>query len=347
MMWELHLALGSGVDIVRDTANEAFNVSVGWDNFWEETYQKTNGLWQASIYLSSLVTTLAFLGFSVSFFKSILTNQWTVAVEQYLWVIVVMILLADNGAISVEVIKAMRFIAVEQTQIIYQRTLDGVSIEEALKDVLVTSEVKQQIDVAFRACEIKTGQQQIDCLEDVGDLARQKINEAETRWGNLSGLVRLNERITNTINILQSRPQQGVSNLTPGSILLGSAAQSIVHFLLKLFQFAFAHLFELSLAMTGLYGPIAIALSTLPLPTRFLWFWLQSFLAVAVAIWSYAIMVGIIAWVIVFSGVQTYSDTVFLLLIGVGAPILSWALALGGGTAIWRSMTSAVVILIK
>ena len=343
-MWEFHLAVSSGVDILTDIASDAVSISNGWDKFWEATYKKDNGLWLAAISLSTLITTFSFLGFSISFFKSVLTNKWNVALEQYVWVMIIMFMLADNGEMAVRVVKTMRYVAVEQTEVLYERTLAGVSIQKAITDILVSSNVKDQIRADFMACEAKTGQQQIECLDKVGELALKKIRQAEKKYGVLSGLERLRRRIIKSIkDIKAGETGQG----GPISIVLGSATQASLHLYLKIFQFASAHLFELGLAMTGLYCPVALALSTLPLPTKFIWYWFQSYSSVAIAIWGYAVMVGIVAWGMVFSGVQTYTDTVFLAVVGVCAPFLSWKLASGGGTAIWSSVSNSVVTIAK
>lgn len=341
-MYEYHLALGSGVDTLTDVASDALSISNGWNSFWEATYKRDNGLWLAAIDISTLVTSFSFLAWIISFYKSLFSNKWTVAFEEYLWIIMVIVLLHNNGEMAVQVVKAMRYIAVDKTEVIYDMVLRDVSIKEALTDALISSSVQDQIRVEMRDCEVKTGKEQIDCIEWVSKLARNKIFEAERKYGKLAGLKRLGQRITDLLKKAQAPNYQSTINLTPLSLMIGSATQGVVHYILKLFQLAFAHLFELSLAVTGLYAPIAIALSTLPTPTRFLWWWLQKYLAVAVALWSYAIIVGVVAWVTVLSGTQTYTDSVFLLLIGFCAPLLAWGLALGGGTAIWNSVTSGV-----
>ena len=345
-----YLAIGSGVDIVRENADIALNVSLGWDEFWQATYQQTNGFWLAAIYISSLSVYFTFLAFCVSFIKSLLTNQWKIAFENYLWVMIVIVLLNNNGAMIIPVVKAMRSIAIEQTQIVYDITISGVAAKEALTDILVTSEIKNQIAAEFRACEIKTGEQQLECVRQAGELAEKRINEAEQQWGVLAGLRRLQDRVVKNTQAILSDPSQllqGLDSLSLAGPIIGTINQAWIHQLLKSFQWGFANLFELTLAMTGLYAPIAVALSTLPLPTRFLWSWLISFLSVGVAIWSYAVMVAFVAWVVAFTGIQTYADTGFLLFIGLFAPILSWALAQGGGIRIWRSATSAIVTIIR
>lgn len=341
-MYEYHLALGSGVDMITDVASDAVNISHGWNEFWDSTYRRDNGLWLAAIDLSTFVTSCSFLAWTISFYKSLFSNKWSVAFEEYLWIIIVIMLLHNNGEMAVQVVKAMRYIAVDKTEVIYDMVLRDVSIKEALTDALISSSVQDQIRVEMRDCEVKTGKEQISCIEGVSKLARNKIFEAERKYGKLAGLKRLGQRITNYMLKINDPNHQGSINLTPGSLMLGSATQGVVHYILKLFQLAFAHLFELSLAVTGLYAPIAIALSTLPMPTRFLWWWLQKYLSVAVALWSYAIIVGVVAWVTVLSETQTYTDSVFLLLIGFCAPLLAWGLALGGGTAIWNSVTSGL-----
>ncbi|WP_156114228.1 hypothetical protein [Myxosarcina sp. GI1] len=345
-----HLAIGSGVDIIRENAEQALNVSLGWDEYWNATYQQTNGLWLAAIYISSLIVSFTFLAFALAFWKSLATNQWQIAFEQYLWMGIVIILLNNNGAMLVPVVKAMRSIAIEQTQIIYEINISGVAIEEALKDILVTSDIKQQIAVEFRACEAKTGEQQLECVRQVGELAEEKISQAEQEWGALAGLRRLSDRVVQNVQDIIDDPTQmigGLGRLTLDGPIVGTIAQAIIHQFLKLCQWGFANLFELALAMTGLYAPVAVALSAVPVPTKFLWYWLISFLSIAVAVWSYAITVGMVGWVVARSGTQTYADTGFLLLIGLFAPCLSWVLARGGGIAIWQSATSGAITILR
>jgi hypothetical protein len=349
MTW--YLALGQGVDIIRNNADIALDVSLGWEKFWEATYEKTNGLWLVAIYLSSVVVSFAFLAFTVAFLQSLWTNKYTLAFRHYLWVIIVMWLLSDSGAVLANLALGMRSFALDQTQKIYEIQVAGVAVEEALKDVLITGDIKQQIGAEFRKCEVKTGEAQIQCVVDAGKFAEDKIEEAENQWGPLAGLERLWDRLEKTSSDLANKVKgkspaevrRILADPNHDQIILGSVTTATVHLILKICQWGFSNLFELALAMTGLYAPIAAALSTLPLPSRFIWFWLQSYLSVAIAIWSYAVMVGIIAWVIAISETQTVSDIAFVAFIGVFAPCLSWALARGGGTAIWQSATSAFV----
>ena len=345
-----HLALGTGVDIVRENADQALNVSAGWDDYWEATYQQTNGLWLAAIYLSTLIVSCTFLVFCLAFLKALVTNQWWSAFEQYFWVGAVLMLLNNNGAMLIPAVKAMRSIAVEPTQVIYEISIAGIAIEEALKDTLVTADIKQQIASEFRTCEVKTGEQQLECIKDVGELAEEKINQAERRWGPLAGLERLRDRVVRNVQDIINEPTRligGLARLTLDGPIVGSIVQANIHRFLKLCQWGFANLFELSLAITGLYAPIAVALSSIPSPTRYLWHWLITFSSVAVAIWSYAIMVGMVGWVVASSGTQTYADTGFLLIIGLIAPIAAMRLAKGGGIGIWQSVTSTAVTILR
>ena len=338
-----YLAIGSGVDILRDAANQANIISGNWDAFWNATYQQTNGLWLSAIYFADLLVKVLFLSFAISFFKSVFSNRWRLAAENYLWTLIAIILLSNNGQLLIPAIKAMRYVAVDRIQVVYQINIGSVAVEQAIKDILITSTLKQQIARSFRACQAKTGSQQIECVIDAGQDAERRIQDANRQWGVLAGLIRLQANVVSAVsNFLNNPSIGGVANLSLGGPYVGSLAQVFIHYLLKLFQWAFIHLFELSLALTGLYCPIAVALSTIPNSQRYLYYWVISFLSIAVGIWSYALIVGTIAWVIVSSGTQTTTDTGFLLLIGVLAPVISAKLAMGGGIAIWNGIIQGI-----
>ena len=94
--------------------------------------------------------------------------------------------------------------------------------------------------------------------------------------------------------------------------------------------------------LTGLIGPIAVAGSIIPLQGRPLWAWLVGFFSLGLAKFSYNILVGLAATVVVAADAQTQGDFGFLLLISVLAPILALAIAGGAGMAVFRSISGGV-----
>jgi hypothetical protein len=99
--------------------------------------------------------------------------------------------------------------------------------------------------------------------------------------------------------------------------------------------------------ITGLMGPIAVAGSVVPLQTRPLWGWLTGFFSLGMAKFSYNVIVGLAATVLVAADAQERGDFGFLLLIGVLAPILALTLAGGAGMAVFRGISGGVTRIVS
>lgn len=330
----LHLAAAGGVDLLDETATQAFASAQAWNNLWKQIFQSPSGLWTAVNYIASMVVAVSFIGFSIHLVEQIVHRNAIHALKHYLWLLVAMMLLANDAQVLADVTTGMRLFTAAQTQVIFQIQMADISVDEAIQDVLVTNDVRDWLGTQYRACEIKTGEAQIDCMEGVGAQARDMVEQAENRFGSLAGLRRLWQQLSG----FRGNFLGGTNFLV--TTFLGSTAQSIVRWFLKGCQWAFSHIFELAMILTGLYGPIAVAASTLPLPVRPLWAWVIGYVSTSLALWSYVLSVGLVAQAIVISQTQQVSDVGFLLLLGLGAPILSGCLAAGGGYAVLRAMSS-------
>lgn len=329
-----HLAVSGGVELLKESSQEALASSEAWDDLWKGVFEQPSGVWTAVNYIASIVVAVSFVGFSTYLLEQVVNRNAMPVLRHYLWLIVAMMLLANDGQLLAKVTTDLRMITAAQTQIIFQIQLGETSFNEAIQDVLITNDLKDWLGAQYRACEIKTGEAQIKCLEEVGRDASDLIDEAESQYGPLAGLRRIWSRVSNSFNITDPL---GSKDRIVG-LVLGSATQSGVRWFLKGCQWAFSHLFQLAMVVTGLYGPIAVAASTLPLPTRPLWAWFLGYLSVSMALWSYVLIIGLIAQVIVGSQMQESSDIGFLILLGIAAPFLAMALAAAGGKAVFQAM---------
>ena len=128
---------------------------------------------------------------------------------------------------------------------------------------------------------------------------------------------------------------------------LGSVNQEIIQYVLLAFQWAFTNILEISMLLTGLMGPFAVAGSLLPFEAKPLFAWLTGFFSLGMAKFSYSVIVGLAATVVVTAEVQTQSDFVFLLLISVLAPVLALSIAGGAGMAVFRGISGGVTRIIS
>lgn len=108
---------------------------------------------------------------------------------------------------------------------------------------------------------------------------------------------------------------------------LGSVNQEIIQYVLLAFQWAFTNILEISMLLTGLMGPFAVAGSLLPFEAKPLFAWLTGFFSLGMAQVSYNIIVGLAGVVVVNADV---TDTLgCLVIIGLLAPALALAIADG------------------
>jgi hypothetical protein len=83
-----------------------------------------------------------------------------------------------------------------------------------------------------------------------------------------------------------------------------TGSQALAEQFLKGWQWAFANLLEMAMLLTGLIGPIAVAGSVVPLQGRPLWSWLVGFFSLGMAKFSYNVIVGLAATVVVAADAQ-------------------------------------------
>ena len=108
-------------------------------------------------------------------------------------------------------------------------------------------------------------------------------------------------------------------------------------------QWAFVNLIQISLLLTGLMGPIAVAASLLPFGGKPIFAWLTGFLSLGFAQICYNIIVGLAAVVILNANI--YDTNGFLVLSAILAPALALALSAGGGLAIFNIMLSGSTVI--
>ena len=343
-----------GRTIIEDSINQVESVQTAWDERWTDIFDGTNGLYNGINEFASLIVVGAFLFFAVGWVKEAIERGIFPALPNVLWMLVIFVLLFNNGAMLGSITLGIRNLINDQTRVVLDVQIGEVSMLEALNDVIVSQQAKAVIQQQYTECEAKEGQAQIDCFLEAGERAEQIIDrEYRARGWVTAGVERLLARV-------RAITQQVTENATNGNIadqlgwltnlarenLIATAGQSLAQQVLKGFQWAFANLIELAMLLTGLMGPIAVAGSVIPLQSRAIWAWLIGFFSLGLAKFSYNIIVGLAATVVVAADAQSSADIGFLLLISILAPVLALALAGGGGMAVFRAASGGVTRII-
>ncbi|MBD1822953.1 hypothetical protein H6F51_10685 [Cyanobacteria bacterium FACHB-DQ100] len=340
--------------IIEDSISQVEKVQGAWDARWTDIFNGANGLYNGINAFAATILVGAFVFFAVGWVKDAIERGIFPALPDVIWVFVIFALLFNNGAMLGSMTLGIRNIINDQTRKVLEVQIGEVSMLEALNDVVVSQQAKALIQQQYTECEAKEGQAQIDCFREAGKRAETLLTQEYQQKGWMTvGVQRLWERLRAIDERLsqeyQNRDAAGKVLTAPSLLtnfiregLIATAGQAVAQQVLKGLQWAFANLIELSMLLTGLIGPIAVAGSVIPLQGRPLWAWLIGFFSLGLAKFSYNVVVGLAATVVVAADAQSSSDIGFLLLIGVLSPVLALALAGGGGMAVFRAVSGGV-----
>jgi hypothetical protein len=345
-----------GLGIIQDSIQQLNAVQKAWEQRWTDIFGGTNGLYLGINQFAAVIVVGAFLFFAVGWVKQAIERGLFPAMPDVIWVLAIAALLYNNGAMLGSATLGMRNLINAQTRTVLTVQVGEVTMLEALNDVIVSQQAKATIHQQYAACAAKTGQAQVNCFLQAGEAAQQKLEtEYRTKGFWTAGVQRLwarveqiNRRIEQDYNTGKRSIAQGTNPLSDVLVdtLMQTGSQALATQFLKGWQWAFANLLELSMLLTGLMGPIATAGSIIPLQGRPLWAWLVGFFSLGMAKFSYNVIVGLAATVVVGANAQEQGDFGFLLLISVLAPVLALALAGGAGMAVFRGVSGGVTRMI-
>ena len=341
--------------LIQSSIQRIEAIQKAWDDHWINLFESTSGLYLGINQFASIILVGTFIFFAVGWVKDAIERGIFPALPHVLWVLVIATLLYNNGAMLGAVTLGIRNVINDQTKMVLEIQVGEISMLEALNDVIVSQQAKDLIQREYASCEAKEGQAQLTCFIDAGKRT-QKILEEEYRdagfwstgikrlWARAEAMTAEAERIMNEsdTDLATDNPYMDVL----ARDMIQTTNQALAESFLKAWQWAFSSILELAMLLTGLIGPIAVAGSAMPLQGRPLWAWLTGFFSLGMAKFSYNIIIGLAATVLVAAEAQSDSDLGFLLLIGVLAPILALSIAGGAGMAVFRGVSGGVTRII-
>jgi len=351
------LAAVGGSDFIGDSLRSSKDISAAWQENWKHIFTESSGLFLSLNYFATMIAVGAFLFFVVVWTREMLTTGLLPAFEKMIWVLVVMVLLWNNGTWIAKLTLGVHDLIEKQAQAVLSVQLGELTMRDALQDVVLTADAKHTIQALFGECQAKTGKAQIECFNKTTEQAEAIVAQYEKGWGKgtLNGLRRWFDNVMKVRDSLktQTGEPQAISNIDPFVLLhagiiatTDTVQQAASRQILKGWQWAFANIIEASLLLTAVSGPIAVAGSLLPIGTRPLWAWLTGLFSLGMAKIYYNIVVGIIATVVVRAQAENESDFGFVVLLSILAPVLAVALAAGGGFSVYRALSNGITQLI-
>ncbi|MGB5637263.1 MAG: hypothetical protein WBM86_31385 [Waterburya sp.] len=350
---------GGAINIIQNANTITQANAASWQSLWNDAISPSSDLWKAIISLSQILLGLSFLYMayknSADFFSGY-DYQLSKIIEFITPTLLVGILLANDGFFFVNLIQITRTVAYHQVELFYNANINGIQMKSAVEALEQTTRANMDARQLFRDCVDKSGQDLTDCL-----------NEQAKSTG-------LQQIVQNNNNSLNGNFAQSMCGLVPGCNLISSVVDgvangwnpsqimadmfaspfiAIAQSILTALQWAVSNGIELALLLTALFGPLAAALTIMPVAGRMFWSWASGFAALLSFHFGYAILTGLMAITIYsmqsssgnasgLAGIpELLSDIGFLLFTAVVSPLIAGSIATFGGISLFSGFSKA------
>ena len=350
----------TGAINVLQSANTVTQANAAsWQTLWSDVISIDSDLWKAIIALSQILLGLSFLYMAYKNSAEIFNGydyQLSKIIEFITPTLLVGILLFHDGFFFVNLIQITRTVAYYQVDLFYDANINGIKMKQAVEAIEQTTRANMDARRLFRDCIDKSGQELTDCLNDQSR-ATGLGNVVQSNSNSLPGNFAQNMcRFVPGCNLASSVVGGLANGWNPSQILADMFASpfiAIAQSILTALQWAVSNGIELALLLTALFGPLAAALTIMPVAGRMFWSWASGFAAILSFQFGYAILTGLMAITIYsmqsstgnasgLAGIpELLSDIGFLLFTAVVSPLIAGAIATFGGVSLFSGFSKA------
>ena len=344
-----------GGKILKESIDATKVSTAAMDEMWAEIFASDGALYNQVVKLATVILIVGFFFFMLSFARAMKANDLDKIMDILIWGVIISIFLQGQGAVLKKATVTARDFINDKTKSVLLVQIGDLTIQDALQDVILTDQARERVKQAFSDCEAKEGDAQLACLEKGAEEAAAIVKEYENSGFWPAGLRRFAGNV-NTIgrDVKEARAKGDLDNRAEAfgkwdsdvsSLIWQSATNSSSREFLKSFQNWFTFGFEFAMLLTGLLGPLAVAASLIPKQPRALVSWVIAFFSIGILKLSYNLLIGFAAVYASKSQMQDLGSSGFLLMMSMGAPLISIAVAGGGGAAIFFALgrTTAMV----
>jgi hypothetical protein len=334
----------AAAQVIEQSLNLSRGISASWDETWQTLLQEPNdfSLWTAIVRFSLTIAVLALIYYAVSQGNDILkTQSFSKIIEMFVTPLVVIFLLGGNGFMLANIILAIRGVGRSLITSILQLQLGGISMEQAINQVINNQFAVQRIRQVFQECATLTGEPLTQCLQSKQAEA-QGIVDALSQQSNVP--LQAAQALINLFGAVMA-VGGGVPTMVQGAFsqIIQSRAVPIIQVILLAIQWAFVNMAEAALLLSALFAPIAVAMMLIPLAGNALIIWFCGFVSILGIQLGYVLLVGFMASVLVATDAQnaiaSAGDYGFLLFIAIFAPWIAYALGKGGGEQLYHGIS--------
>lgn len=319
-----------------------------WNKQWDTVFQST--LYTSINHIAITFAVGSLLFFIVQMFRNMVAfDEINEHLADLAWPLIVIFMLANNSYMTANATFAMREVIKTVSTEVLSTTLLEVRLQDAVQNAFLRGAIGGEITAQLNQCEGLVGEPQVSCLVIANEQVQKTIDDFAARTGIPGSFVKMRAAISSAINAIpivrgvEGAVENGVTGFFGG--YLSATIQTVVQVVLLAFQWAFANVLEISMLLTGLMGPLAVAGSLLPFGPKSIFTWIIGFFSLGMAQISYNIIVGMCAVVIVNADITDVNG--FLVIVGLLGPALALAIATGGGISVFNVITSGTVELAK
>ena len=342
-----------GGEILQESLDATAVSTEAMDQMWNDLFVEDSLLYNQLVRLATILMMVGAFFLIMAFAKAMEAHDQDKLMSIIGWGFVVIILLANDGEMLRHVTIGSRSFVNDQAKNVLTAQVGDLTMKDALKDVLLTEKIQQSVEAVFSGCEAKEGDAQLECVEVGVEEARKIIADYEKQF-TFPGLTRLKRNIEIIAGEVLEKRAAGEQNAIEAfvewdrrssALIWQSASSSASKQFLKNFQNWFTYGYEFAMLLTGLIGPLAVSASLIPKSPRAFVSWAIGFFSIGILKLSYNIVIGFAALYASTAEMEDAGSSGFLLMMSIGAPLISIAIAGGGGAAIFFALgkTTAIV----
>ncbi|MEM6835483.1 MAG: hypothetical protein AAF609_01390 [Cyanobacteria bacterium P01_C01_bin.120] len=359
------LAVEGSAAMLEQGLTMSDDINAIYDLQWQQVFTDVASVGGFSLYgqivaLARLFAVGALVLFMLRFiYAAVHEGDYAEPLRMLIWPLIVVLFLSNDGQLLAGGTRALRGVLNDTASEVLQVTALNINLEEAIRGALAKGVIGVETSAQIQQCQALVGDSQIKCLESAYQQIEATMEAFQNHWivnaaGNVAGAIPyFNQMRSGIEGALEAYNTSGgaVGQVLPGFFggFVGSQTRAIIHAFLMAFQWGFVNLIQISMLLTGLMGPIALAASLLPFGGKPIFAWLTGFFSLGFVQIMYNIIVGFAA--VVIMNADTFDTNGFLVVISLLAPALAIGLASGGGLAIFNIMLSgsagAVTLLVS
>jgi hypothetical protein len=335
------LAQVDGSDLVNISGQSATAIAQGFNELWQNSIN--GGLYIAICNVGILFAIATLTFFIIEWTKKMVNGDEQRAYTDFVWPLLVVILLANNGKILGESTLEIRNYINNVNSLVLTNAAAGIDLKQAYQKALGTEAARSAIGIAVNKCKSSslTPKEEIACLDQAKqELTKKYPDKFQKNNGIFAWFV---AAIDGAVDAYKDLSQGNATPidvlLSPVNAFIGSSITDIISIILIGMNGAYQWTIELTMLVTAFLGPIAVGGSLLPYGAKSIYTWLVGYFSVGMGKLCFNIIVGFAGQLIADS--KTYQPMFFLFTIGIMAPFLATGLAAGGGLAVLTQINKA------